>query len=292
MKRILFIFILIFSFSFLYGFAPKEKISLYDDYIMLSLDFSFNGQIVQSIDFSVNSKRVREQSNSIKEELDFKNQLIKQIEGLRNEFLFSFALTYISQPNEEFKINKGVLLTPVAFNQKNDSIGFNISFASVSAWNYYHKIEKGESKDKNRNIFLNKIGSEGVFPFSSKVAIEGGRQILVGERYKEKYLDSAKSASFYKNLIRQYNPVYIYNYSSFNNKLRSDSDFKIIDEGNKTHHVWCISNQELKENNMISLYYYSIQKGAWVLFATIGPLLVMGVAIMFVKIKERKSVKT
>lgn len=289
MKRFAISMLLIISLSFLYGFAPKTTAVEGDDYIMMSLDISSNGQIVQSIDFSLNSERLSKHSKSVKEELDFKNSLVKQIETIRNEFLFGFALTYLASPNEEYKINKGVVLTTVALDQENDSVGFKMGFSSLNAWNYYHSSKEGEKEDKKQNIFLNKVESKGVFPFSAQMKISETQSISVGNRYKNLYLSAGQNLSFSEVLNVEYNPIFIYNYSSFNRKLHADSDYSFTDNAGHLHHLWLVDGQSLNENNSINIYYYIINKGVWLIFAITIPLLIMTTAIIIIKLKEKRK---
>ena len=130
-----------------YGVSGASEFNEGADFIMLSLDFSSNGQIVQSIDFSLNNDWLNQNSKSVKESLDFKKNLTKQIETLRNEFLFSFALTYMNEPKEEYKINQGVLLSAVVYNEESQSIGFKIGFSGLGAWNYYHNATENNTEN-------------------------------------------------------------------------------------------------------------------------------------------------
>ncbi len=278
----------IFSLSFLFGFAPKPLKST-DDFIILSLDTSSNGRTTQGVYFSINSKRINNISSSIKEEINFKNNLKKQVETIRNEFLFSFALTYLQNPIEEYKINQGVVLSPVAVNADADMIGFQIIFTSAGAWNYYHQSNGGQSANGRDNIFLSKISSEGLFPFSAEVKTSETQTITAGERYKQMYLSSAEELSFKGQLQEEYNPTFVYDYSSFNKKLRSNANAKFADNNHHYHHVWAETDCQKAEK--ICLYYYNINKGVWIAFATALPLLGMGITIAVIKHKENKLKK-
>ncbi len=291
MKRLLISIVAIFSLFFLFGFAPKQKGFPPQDYIMLSLDFSSSGQIVQSVDFSVNSKRLNNITSSLKEEIEFKNALKKQIETIRNEFLFGFALTYMEMPNDEYKINKGVFLSPVDFDERADSVGFKITFSNVGAWNYYHMTldEEKDSQKQSENVFLKKVESQGVFPFSAKVQVGENLYLSVGERYKQKYLAAANGFSFSEKIINEYKPTYFYNYSTFNQKLRSDADYTFVDAANNLHHLWSVEDLAVKEENSITLYYYSVNKGLWLVLAVILPLGSMVAAILIIKFKGKKK---
>ena len=285
MKRIFIVIAIVFSLSFLFGFSYQPEKQYNSDFIMLSLDFSSNGQIIQSIDFSVNSERLNNESISLKETLDFKNALKKQVESLRNEFLFGFALNYMQNPIEEYKINKGIVISAVTFDEENDTIGFKIGFSSINSWNYYHK---SKSNSLNKNIFLNKISSEGSFPFSANIQTGDNKTQTVGERYKEKYLLASEGLSFHQKFLDMYQPIFVYNYSSFNTKLRSDADYNFYDGQNHLHHLWYSSLEDITIGKNITIYFYSIQKGNWILFALGLSLLIMFAVIIAIKIKERK----
>lgn len=280
-----------------YGMSGASEFGEGADFIMLSLDFSSNGQIVQSIDFSLNNDWLNQNSKSVKENLDFKKNLTKQIETLRNEFLFSFALTYMNEPKEEYKINQGVMLTAVVFNEESQSVGFKIGFSSLGAWNYYHNAkenntendEKAEKINKNFNIFMQKVENKGIFPFSPLVKIQEEKKITAGERYKNIFVESAQGLSFYEKLKEDYHPVFVYNYSTFNTRLRSDATTTFIDNSRHLHHVWLIEENNLNNENTILIYYYNINRGAWLLF-TLGICLEgMGISILIVKRKQHKN---
>ncbi len=278
----------IFSLSFLFGFAPAPK-TIGEDFIVLSLDTSLNGRTVQSFNFSINSKRLNNLSASVKEEVDFKNNLKKQVEVIRNEFLFSFALVYLQNPIEEYKINQGVVLTPVAINSQTDTIGFQIVFATGGVWNYYHHTKVEQKINDKENIFLNKIASEGIFPFSAEVKISEKQTITAGERYRQMYLASAQGLSFENALQAEYKPIFIYDYSSSNKKLRSNADMTYTDNAKHYHHVWAEENCQNADKTY--LYFYNINKGVWLAFAIALPLLCMGIAIGVIKYKENKLKK-
>ena len=292
MKRVMICIMLIFSLSFFYGFSPQKTYEKFDDFIMLSLDFSSNGQIVQSIDFSVNSGWVNNEALSIKETIEFRKALTKNIESIRSEFLFSYALLYMQNPNEEYKINKGLLLSGVTYNETSDTLGFKMCFTSVGAWEYYHPTKQNENQEKTnkrKNIFLNKVKSVGVFPFSSVVKVAEKEEKTIGRRYQEKYISSAEGLSFWQKLKNQYKPRFIYNYSAFNAKLRSDSQYKFSDQQQHTHHIWIVENDNLNEKNSISLYYYQINKGAWIIAVLTISLTAMLISIISIKFSKKKK---
>lgn len=270
MKKIVFIMILIFSLSFLTGCDNKSIKNLNaNDFIMLSLDISSNGRIVQSLDFSVNSERL-DSICSEEEKQKFISNLVVKVDELRSEFLLNYTILYIQNPNEEYKLNKGLVLTNATYNQESDSVGFNIIFTSIGSWNYYHSsTQSSNGKDENGNIFLTKNQSVGSFPFSSKMKISEDETIYVGDRYRLQYLSAGSGMTFVNQLENLYNPIYIYNYSTYYSRIHSDSDYKFTDANGHSHHVWTIDSQSLSADNKILIYSYTINAGYWYLFILI-----------------------
>lgn len=260
-----------------------------EDYILLSLDFSRTGTVTQSIKFSVNSKHIKELSNDLE---NFKSNLIKEVNNIRNEFLFSYTLFYIQNPNENFKLNQGLLLTDVTFDQSNDTIGFDIIFTSLPSWNYYHSSSNSSSENDNLNkgnIFFTKNLSEGIFPFSSSVLINESEKMLVGERYRQKYIESANGLSFYNLLKSEYKPSFIYNYSTPYSNIHSNSNYEFKDSAGQYHHVWLVEYDNLDENNSILLYNYTINYGMWYLLALLIVAIPTTIFVCFYLIKEKQQ---
>ncbi len=278
MKKFVLIFLLIFSFSFLYGCQPqKEKIK--DDYILLALASYAGGEYSQSIRFSCNSKFVTEICTSPEEPILFRNNLLKVLSDIRNEFLFSLAIKYMSNPQEEFKIGRGVVLSSPAYYQPQDFVGFDIIFTSTASCNYYHNIEAGES-DK---VFLaKKLTSSGTFPFSS-LASDGKPSGLI---YKERYLSAAKGLSIENDLKENYNPQYIYDYSSPIGKLKSDATIVYRGSDKNYHHMWI--KDELNYDDKINISLVIINKAWWLFFALTIPLTCCIVSLIIIAFSHRK----
>lgn len=298
MKKVILIIAIIFSLSFFTGCSNENVTNAqnlnFDDYIMLSLDISSSGQVVQSLTFSVNSSYIDKNAQNENEKLDFISNLVKQVSEIRTEFLFGYTIKYIQNPKEEYKLNKGLLLSNAVYNDENDTVGFNILFTSIGAWNYYHQVSSANqtnnsSQNKGENIFLKKNSSLGTFPFSSEVKLGETESIYVGERYRQKYLSASSNLSFSQKIEKDYSPTFIYNYSTFYSRLRSDADCKLSDNRGSIHHVWAVDYDELSSENKINIYSYSINTGMWYLFALIIALLVTLIAILIAYRKEIKS---
>ncbi len=291
MKRFILVIILIFSLSFFVGCSDdnnKQTSFSLNDYIMLSLSFNSDGTIVQSLDFSVNTKGL-EKITTDEEIFTFKSNLIEQLNTIRNEFLFGYALHYVKNPIEEYKINQGVILTDVLYNTNFDSVGFDVIFTSTNAWNYYHNIDTSKDQlNKENSLFYNRHISTGKFVFSSAVKINEEEITLIGKRYKEKYIEASKNLSFEIYLSENYRPCYVYNYATPSNRLHSDSQIEFLDSKDLFHHVWLVEDENLSENNMISIYYISINYGWWYFFAILISLCIMVIILVVDKIKIKK----
>ena len=287
MKKLALAVVIIFSLFFCVSCGHGAGSLDYSDFIMLSLDISSNGQIVQSLDFSVNSSQIDSLSESEEEKLKFISNLTSQINDLRTEFLFSYTLKYIQNPVEEYKLNKGLLITGSAYNSSTDTVGFNLIFTSLGAWNYYHSSGENEEEEDNGNIFLKKSVSGGLFPFSNSIKLNEEESIYVGERYRQKYIESAEGLSFKSELEANYSPELIYNYSTFYSRLHSDCDFNFTDSSGHTHHVWTVNSNSLTGENSIEVYSYQINTGMWYLFALIKTIVL---AVILYIIFERKRI--
>ena len=288
MKKFLLTFILIFSLSFLWGCSQPEEVKIDNHYIMLSLDFNANGRAKQSIVFGLSSDFLRENSKSLQEELLFKQNLIKNVETLRNEFLFSFALKYMSNPIDEYKINQGVLLSQVGYNEEGDYVGFEITFTSLGAWQYYHSNgsnNESENKTKGGNIFYLKQEAKGEFPFSTTI----NEDQRVGEKYKDCFISAGQNLSFADKIQKTYNPQYVYNYSTYYSRLHTNADVQFKGNDKQFHHIWI--EESLEDSEEIILSTFVVYKGWWILFTLIISLGCMFVSILYIKYYEKISLK-
>lgn len=286
MKKLILTFILIFSLSFLCGCNNQEEVNVDKNFIMLSIQQNADGSAKQSVVFGVNSDFLRLHSKSVQEELIFKQNLVKQVEEIRKEFLFSFALTYMKKPVEEYKINQGVLLSQVGYNAEGDYVGFEVTFTSLGAWRYYHQINENTQEAKGGgNIFYLKQVSEGEFPFSTLL----GGKTSIGEKYKNCYISACQGLSFESVIKYQYKPDYVYNYATYYSRFHSNADAKFRGNDLKYHHVW-IEN-DLNSCDNIKLSTYVIYKGWWILCVLVVALGAMAISIAYVKIKEKRKLK-
>ena len=272
MKKIIFVFVTLFSLFFLISSIQlnEREIDVKEDYIMMSMNIQNNG-VKQSIIWGIDENFIIEQSSQ-KEFLTFCSDFISKVNDVRNEYLFSYALIYSENPIEDFKLNKGIILTDVVYNSKLHYVGFDVIFTSMESWAYYNNIDKNVTKN-GRNIFYDKIDIKNKFIFSNGVIEQKGKnKILLGEKYKNLYLDTCKSFKFGEKLKERYSPDFIYDYAIQNLRLKSDSTYK-VNNGNVYHHIWKISNSKLNSNNEICMQMYIFYYSDWYLTALLGYVL-------------------
>lgn len=286
--------ILLFSFLFLPGFTSVSAAKP-DDFIMLSLNISSTGQVTQSLRFSVGSQRLDSLKENDGEKVVFLTNLLSSVNELRTEFLLSFTVKYIKNPNENYAINRGLVLTSTVYNDSSDTVGFDIVFTNLGSWKYYHSQDTDDESDSQTepsgNAFISKNSSQSQFPFSGSMQISEGQSVLVGQRYKDKYLSAAAGLSFEDVLAQQYSPSFVYDYATPFSRLRSDATEKVKDSAGNTHHVWVVKEQALSSDNSISLYQYQINTGWWYLTALAVTVAISGAAIAISACVRRRKNK-
>ena len=287
MKKIVLLVTLMFSLFLFSACTPTSTFSLEGkDYIALSLDISSNGKVVQSLDFSLGSGKL----SALGEDMDkesFKQNLIKNVEQLRLEFLMNFSLIYVNNPVEDYKFNKGILFSAVTYDERQDSVGFDILFDSIASWNYYHNNSASQENGNKKLYLFKKNTSTGVFPFSAKQQIGEDETVYVGDRYAGVYLSSAEGTAFAGRLEEEYKPLLVYNYSTFSSSLRSDADYKGKDNNGHSHHIWVVEQAELTGENIIRLTSYQVNVGMCYLTAII---VTVAVGLTLTIIFERKRI--
>ncbi len=267
--------------SFLTGCNQKsETTQISSEYILLAV--SNNGSsICQSVRFGVDGTKISHICSSLKEELDFRKSLISKVETLRNEMLMSFAIQYLQNPVKEYRLNNGVVLTNVAYDDKNSCVGFDVIFTSNGAWQYYHKSpdEKG-----GKGFFIDRQVSRGTFPFSSKMAQEN---VMVGERYRDLFLSATSGFSFEEEFKKDFSPQFLYLYSTPFSKIKSNATYRYRGVDNLYHHLWV--KDQLEEDDTISLSVTTINYGWWILLVLVISMLGMTVGIVTIKLSRRKK---
>ena len=248
-----------------------------NEFILLSLAISEDGIINQSLQFSVGSKKLESAGADKTEIEEFKLRLVKEIKTFRDEFYLSFLLQYASNPQPEFQIGKALVVTEPTYTTKTDTIGFNLLFSSLEAWNFFHKTSgDGATNSEQTNYgFMITSGQSSLFPFS---ALQN--DLMVGQRYAGAYKNALG------NIKLDYNPDLVYDYATFSRSIKSDSNYAVDSE--LYHHIWIKKIDEL-ENAKIKLYLSVPNAPLWYL-ALLGTV-AAGMAIALIAIKSRQKSK-
>ena len=281
------IFLLIFAICpfVLVGCDQKNEIEL-DDYIFLNLDYQ-SGKVSFHLYFSVDESGLSYQGGEIEKQKFLKN-LEKNIETIRMEYLFSLALIYIQNPIEEYKINSGVLISPVIYSHEKGLIGFDINYTSLRAYRYYSNSPPSSGDNKNQgNIFLYKHSSTGQNPFSVPISIGQGQTIPTGERYKNMVIESFSGTNYGQEYIASYNPSFVYDYSCPYSYIKTDADVKL--KQNNTYHNYWIENDLEGKTITLTLQYLNLFTCQIFILATV--LIGTFVAIIICKIIKKKRSK-
>ena len=281
------IFLLIFAFCpfVLVGCDQKNEIEL-DDYIFLNLEYQ-SDKVSFHLYFSVDESGLSYEGGEIEKQKFLKN-LEKNIETIRMEYLFSLALIYIQNPMEEYKINSGVLISPVIYSHEKGLIGFDINYTSLRAYRYYSNSPPSSGDNKNQgNIFLYKHSSTGQNPFSVPISIGQGQTIPTGERYKNMVIESFSGTNYGQEYIDSYNPSFVYDYSCPYSYIKTDADVKL--KQNNTYHNYWIENDLEGKTITLTLQYLNLFTCQVFILATV--LIGTFVAIIICKIIKKKRSK-
>lgn len=278
MKKCLVFIVLIFSLFCFVGCDKKDNIEIQKNYIMIATRTSREGEVVQEISYGINLPLIKSLSKNKEEEISFISTLTTKLKKLRENYLFKFALKYLENPVDEYKINKGVKLTEAVYSSNTDSIGFKIIF-SKGAFSYYNKSQNESEKETKKNLYINKDESNSTFIFSEEDSEYGN----VGERFKQDYLSSAKGLSFEEELKNKYNPDFIYGYVTPYSQIKSNCNY-FTKYNDDFYHFWVVKNNFLINKNTIKIWVLQINYGFWyitILASVLIPLFI-GLIIHFI----------
>ena len=280
MKRFfLCIFILVLSITFLGCARETNEVNVNGDCIGLSLTVC--DEIVQTISFSVNSQKIRTEAKNEGEYQKFLKALIKSVDELRMQILFGVAMKYIQYPNEQYKINNGVLFSQTIYDSENDTVGFSVRFASLDVWSFYHQQNKGEQRVGNEKLFVDKIENNSLFPFCEK-DLNG---TTVGESFLNRYTSAGSGLSFEENKKKNYSPRFVYSYIVPNLRIKSNADYKAC-FGEKACHVWVIENTEKETEKMVSIWCYEVYTAHWLIALFIAVIFIVFISLIILKFKK------
>ena len=114
---------------------------------------------------------------------------------------------------------------------------------------------------------------------------------MIGKVYKNRYLAAAKGLSFEASLKEDYRPCYVYNYSTPLSRLKSNANFVFRGIDRNYNHLWVVEDDNLCDQNSLSLSLTFIYRGWWIFLATFLPLSVCAIAILSVVLKKKNKEK-
>lgn len=276
MKKIIFAFILIFSLSFFCGCNGGAK-DLPNDYVAVGIKYLPDGQIVQNIELKTGLIDCFEGQ----EKSSFIRNVCKGLEEKRNLFLLSFAVKYLQNQKEEFSIGKGVVLTPVNYQKDSNVFGFEICFSSLSAWQFYNGISPSETQETGNIPFFEKRLQKSDFPLTNKGDEEG-----LGGTLSNIVINALEGLEKDKELKQKYTPSFVYCYSTYFSKIKSNADIS-TQQGGLYHHIWIEDN--LDYCNQIEIYYYVYDRDLWLILGLSVPCLGLVIYLLVEKIKQKRK---
>lgn len=273
-------------------FGCGQKLPHSDSFILLSVATDTSGQVTQSLQFSVDSQSLKAAGASSADIVKFIQALTTNVQHFRDEFYINHMLTYNANPNPDYQLGKGLIVTKAVYQEKSDTIGFSLLFTSQQAWRYYHhSSSEGNESDKvhQNHGFINKVISKGQFPFAGEVKMHDGTIKLAGQRYVEAYLSTASMLSIYETLQHTYRPDLVYDYATPYHQIKSDAAYQFADDTGLYHHTWMRNFQELSHTDDILLYTTEVNRGLWYLTFLMVVLAGCAIAILIIWYRKRKA---
>lgn len=200
------------------------------------------------------------------------------LEGLK--FYLKNSVALLAENFEEKKV-EGMSVTSPDYYADYDAVGFMLKFESVEALNAY--FGEGESVEPRKSgFFIKKEEYEIAFPFSQKtadslVSLMKSTILLWGNAFN---IDVSAITPLYDH------SSYIYSLISPNKSVRSENFYE---KDGLYHNTFSRTYDELKENKPIVIYYQTINKPAWYLFALLATLSALTLALLLKRKKRHLS---
>ena len=191
------------------------------------------------------------------------------LEGLK--FYLKNSVALLAENFEEKKV-EGMSVTSPDYYADYDAVGFMLKFESVEALNAY--FGEGESVEPRKSgVFIKKEEYEIAFPFSkitadSLVSLMKSTILLWGKAFST---DVSAITPLYDH------SSYIYSLISPNKSVRSENFYE---KDGLYYNTFLRTYDELKENKPVAIYYQTINKPIWYLFALTTTVLVLMLTIL------------
>lgn len=282
-KSFKFIFLLfcvcaIIPFVSLFGSVDTSYASSNDFFVQYTTAYNQNGTIYEMLDFGIRAKSINASATEVElykqKAVSFINELLNEkINAIKNKYLLS------SQP-EEYNY-EGNISYSATYVSSSDSVCYLIEYSSSTIFNFYNEDAVYTIKE---GFFVSKSTKTQEFYFS-KVNSAGK---TLAQEYKERFLSAVAGLSFENTLKNSYSPKYIYDYITGNSRVKSNADSIVKDNGGYYHHLWSNSGDCANAQNVI-ITRSVIHAGWWYFLGVAIPLAVMIIAIIIVKIQNKKK---
>ena len=269
MKKILYIFPLLFIFLFPYfqgNVLAQEEVENFSTSIVLSVELDRNGGYTQKVSFPTMEKEL--------EIIENKEEYISSLTNkIKTTLFFSYFYTYyshsIATSKEEYKLGgEKANYTLPTYDDKNKTISFSFSFLDSEAFDIYHPKKEENSPLIQKGFFVDKQVSSAPFLFSQTVG--EGEEKTIGTLLVENF--STITQKFSNKKIEDID--FVYSYQHFSHKIHSNADL-IIENEKGFLHIWKQSYKDLSKDKKIEVFVYYPNTYVWY-------SLVLGVAIIVV----------
>lgn len=254
------------------------------DYVCISTKQNSDNNLVWSLDFGLNTTARNLEEN---EEATYRINLQIMVREILEEYKTMISTIDSQNPQEALKNEGKVEYSVPIYDQQKDKVGFKIIFESTQVYNFYMANDSDRLKNENYLFVINQEKSM-LFPFA-KIRNSAGGQKTLARYFKEKFISACSGLSI-EQVIKSYDPEFIYDYGTTSSRIKSDGEIQYQENG-IYHHVWYSKESKISESDMIKLQLVTPNKGWWYVFGTGLPLVAMGVAILIVKLKDRNKKK-
>ena len=263
------------------GCSNKQPLS--SDSLFLQTKISSAGGVCQSLGFPTFREELLQSYEESQVE-SYLKKLKNEIEQkVYNAYFIKYALIYLQQPVEKYKIGGDVVqFSPPFVDGERVVISFN--FLTQDAWRFYNK-QKGSGLNSKDDAFISTLKTRGVFPFNQKTET-GDYQ---GEYYSNLVKDCI-GKSFPKFNISLLEFEFEYRYETPYLRLHSNADNVVSTEEGKLH-SWSISEKCLNQDKTIEIWIKEANRGWWYLLALIAMIVVSVAIFVILSIKGKKRIR-
>ncbi len=192
------------------------------------------------------------------------------------------ALSFRASLQEEYNNNENpdprfviggdkVYFTASVFDNSKDEVFFEINFASIDAWDYYHPSDENEEDETIHfgNVFIEGEKTSSTFAFS----VVGSDGNITGQVYEEILMNTLNS---HFPLFQPSQLNFEYTYGTTYPRIHSNCDNFSIVNGVHTH-SWIVEKSNLQNAKSIELWTKKANPGWW--YLTIIGVTVFGMGV-------------